>query len=288
MSAEAASGPPLFLWCGCVSSYDLLSRAEALHAGGYVATSALCADFAALEEQGWSPSRIAAELRAREARVTVLDPFLAWYPGWTNDTGEHAAALNATEDDVFRWADAVEAESMSVLTPFSGTPAPMSEVVEALGSFGDRAAAHGLRLHLEVIPTSHAPDLETGWSLIREVDRANVGLVLDTLHLGRGGCDPRMLDEIPLEKVFHIQLCDAPRTPRVADYFEEVVTYRDFPGEGELGVGALVRHLIRDGTVPMCGPEVFSPELRTLPVAEAGRLCAEKTRSFLSGLGVGA
>lgn len=295
MSADpaAASGDadeslpvPLVLWSACVITHDLMDRAEALPAGAYTGMSALCGDFAALERQGWTLQRVAAELRAREARILVLDPFLAWYPGFRvgDDHGSHAHSLNTSEENVLRYADAVGAESMTLLTPFAGEPAPVDAVIEALGAFADRAATHGLRVHLEVVPTSQVPDLATGWKIIREVDRANAGLVLDTFHLGRSNCDPQDLDQIPLGKVFHLQLCDAPRLPRVPDYFEEAVTYRDFPGEGELGVAEYARHLTRGHKLPPVGPEIFSPEVVALAPAAAGRLCAQRTRAFLADL----
>jgi len=126
--------------------------------------------------------------------------------------------------------------------------------------------------------------MPSGWALVEAVDRPNVGLVLDTFHLGRSGCDPRFLDRIPLEKVFHVQLCDAPVAPRIANYFEEAVTERDFPGDGELNVADYVRHLTRDGVQAQMGPEVFSAELRALSPAQAGRLCAERTDKFLTSV----
>lgn len=285
-AAETSAESPLVLWSACVIAHDLIDRAEALSAGNYTGMSALCGDFAALERKGWTLDKVAAELRAREARILVIDPFLAWYPTFRvgDDGGSHADSLNTSEENVLRYADAVGAESMTLLTPFSGEPAPLQSVIEALGAFADRARAHGLRVHLEVVPTSQVPDLATGWTIIREVDRPNAGLVLDTFHLGRSGCVPQELDEIPREKVFHVQLCDAPRAPRVPDYFEEAVTYRDFPGDGELGVAEYVRHLSRNGGFPRMGPEIFSPELTELTPAAAGGICAERTRSFLADL----
>lgn len=282
---QAPAATPLFLWAACVATHDVLARAEALQAGGFRAMSILCADLEELERsRGWDAARVAAELRARDARVAVIDPYLDWYPGWDAATagGAHAAGQRASESDVLRYADAVGAESVSVLGPFSGDAAEPAAVVEALGAFADVAAGHGLRLHVEVIPTSHIPDVPTGWELVQAVDRPNVGLVLDTFHLGRSGCDPSYLDRIPLERVFHVQLCDAPLEPRVPDYFEEAVTERDFAGDGELGVAEYVRHLTRDGGRPEMGPEVFSAQLRALEPAAAGRLCADRTHAFLA------
>jgi 4-hydroxyphenylpyruvate dioxygenase len=135
-----------------------------------------------------------------------------------------------------------------------------------------------------VIPTSHIPDMPTGWRIVEAVDRPNVGLVLDTFHLGRSDCDPELLDSIPLDKVFHVQLCDAPAVPTIEDFFEEAVTARLFAGDGELDAAEYVRHLYRDGTHPLMGPEVPSDQLRALTPVEAGRLCAEKTRAFLDSV----
>jgi sugar phosphate isomerase/epimerase len=275
---------PLVLWSGCVIAHDLYTRAEALQAGGYRSMSALCGDFAGLERSGTPLEQIAAELRAREAPVSVIDPFLAWYPTFNvgDDRGPHADSLNTSEHDIVRYADAVGAGSMTLLTPFSGSPAPREQVIDALGALADRMATHGLRVHLEVVPTSQVPDLEIGWEIIQAVDRPNAGLVLDTFHLGRSGATPALLAEIPLEKIFHVQLCDAPREPVVPDYFEEAVTYREFAGDGELEVADYLRAMIRDGRVPQCGPEVFSPELTQMSAAAAGELCARRTREFLA------
>ena len=102
-------------------------------------------------------------------------------------------------------------------TPYTGDPAPVEEVVDALGRFADRAAEIGLLLHLEQIPTSMVPDLGTALEIVRGVDRPNAGLVLDTFHLARSGCTPEELSAVDPATVFHVQLCDGPATPRVAD-----------------------------------------------------------------------
>jgi len=276
----------LVLWAGCVIAHDLFARAEAVVAGGFSAMSILSGDLVALEREGRSIRETARELRARGAPPEILDPFLAWYPGWEGSTvgGDHAGSQNVDADTILRYAEEIEARSLSVLTPFSGRRAPREAVVEALGSFADRAAAQDLRLHVEVIPTSMAPDLASGWDLVQGVGRDNVGLVLDTFHLGRGGCTVQELSQIPADRIFHVQLCDGPSRPRLPDFFEEAVTIRDFAGEGELGVLELCRCLETMGGLRSVGPEVFSEELRTMEPADVGRLCRAKTNAFLASV----
>ncbi|MGH3278597.1 MAG: sugar phosphate isomerase/epimerase family protein [Trebonia sp.] len=272
------------LWAACVIAHGLADRADAAAAGGFGTMSALCADLLALDQQGTDLVRLSRELGARGVRVSVLDPFLAWYPGWrpAPGSGPHLESQNIDEETVLRFADAVGAESMTVLTPFSGATAPLPAVVDALGRFGDRAGTRGLRLHLEVIPTSRAPDLATGWEIVRRVDRDNIGLVLDLFHLARARTDLALLRSVPAEKIFHVQLCDGSLVPRVPDYFEEAVTFRDFAGEGELPVRELAQCLADMGALGHVGPEVFSPGLARLPAAEAGRVCRAKTDAFLA------
>ena len=208
----------LVLWAGCVMQRDLLERAEAAVAGGFSCMSVICGDLVAHERAGGSVRDLARELEARGAPIPILDPFLAWYPGWTGAqvTGAQGDAQNIDADTVLRYAEEAGARSLSVLAPFHGTPAPREEVLDALGRFADRAAVIDLQLHIEVIPTSMAPDLAAGWDLVKGVGRDNVGLVLDTFHLGRSGTTAEELSVIPADRIFHVQLCDAPREPRIA------------------------------------------------------------------------
>jgi sugar phosphate isomerase/epimerase len=277
----------LVLWAGCVIQRDLLARAEAAVAGGFSCMSVVSGDLVAHERDGGSVAELARDLEARGAPIEILDPFLAWYPGWTPTpmTGVQGDSQNVDTDTVLRYAEEMGARSLSVLAPFTGTPAPREEVLDALGTFADRAAAIDLRLHIEVIPTSLAPDLASGWDMVRGVGRDNVGIVLDTFHLGRSGTTTDELSAIPADRIFHVQLCDAPRVPRVPDYFEEAVTVRDFAGEGELGVLDMARCLDEMGALHNVGPEVFSAELDAMSPAEVGRLCRTKTDEFLAAVG---
>jgi sugar phosphate isomerase/epimerase len=276
----------LVLWAGCLMYRDVLARAEAVSAGGFDCMSILCGDLVAHERRGGSVRALARELQVRGAPTPILDPFLGWYPGWTGSavTGANGDSLNVGAEAVLRYAEQIGARSVSVLTPFEGVPAPHQAVVDALGAFADRAAAIGLRLHLEVIPTSMAPDLISGWRLVAGVGRPNVGLVLDLFHLGRSGCTAQELAAVPADRVFHVQLCDGPAEPRVSDYFTEAVTTRDFAGEGELGVAELARCLDAMGALGNVGPEVFSPELSAMPAADFGRLCRAKTDMFFESI----
>jgi sugar phosphate isomerase/epimerase len=268
----------LVLWAGCVQGHALLARAEAVAAGGFAATSVTSGELLDFERGGGSLRDLARDMRDRGGPLTILDSFLTWYPGGSRTPG---AAEEASPETMLRFAEELGARSTTLNTPYTGDPAPVEEVADALGRFADRAAEIGLLAHLEQIPTSMVPDLGTALEIVRAVDRPNAGLVLDTFHLARSGCTPAQLTAVDPAKVFHVQLCDGPVTPRVPDYYEEAVTYREFAGEGEMQVVELARALEGIGALGHVGPEVFLRALDEMTPADAGRLCREKTDAFL-------
>jgi sugar phosphate isomerase/epimerase len=282
--------PPLVLWASCGRPHDLIDRAEAVTAGGFAGMTTSRADLLALEaERGWSIERVAAELRAREAPIATFDGFMAWYPGWDPSglTGALAATIGISADDALRCADVLGAPSMTVLAPFdSDAPAPTDEVADAFGRFADRAAGHGVRIHLEFVPPSRIPDLASAWAVVEQAGRDNAGLVMDTFHLGRSGATADDVAAIPLDKIFQIQLCDGPVEPALPNYLEEAMTRRTFAGDGELPCADYLRAMVRDGEpIPPTGPEIAMPEVSAQAPEAIGRLCAERTRAFLAEAG---
>jgi sugar phosphate isomerase/epimerase len=277
---------PLVLWAGCVQPYDLIERVDALHSGNFSSMSIGVGDVLRLErERGWSVDRIATELRTREAPVLIVDGFISWYPGWTpaDPASSWADWLNASQDTILRYADVFGAELISVLSPFDGgDPRPVEEVAEHLAPFVDRAAEQGLRAQLELIPSTRMPDFETVMSIIKTVDRDNLGLVFDTFHFTRSGCTPQAAADIPAERVFSVQICDGPLTPKGDDYFDEVIKYRTFAGDGEHPVKAFVQAVTTSGSIPPIGPEIFALDVHAMAPADAGALCAQRSREFLA------
>jgi len=278
--------PELVYWASNSMPHHVLDRAEAVGPGGYAAMSCMVGDLAAWEDSGRSIADLRRELDAREVRVTTIDPYLAWYPGFdpehpTGVAAKHREHLVMTEEKLFRWAEALGAVHVSTLGTFDGPAVPFDEAVEALGGFADRAAAHGIRPHLEQIPTTKVHDLDDALAFVRAVDRPNLGLLLDTYNLGRAGVPPQELDAVPLELVFQLQLADGEGLEDGADYFADAFNRRTLPGEGSFPDVEMIAALARQGPLPPMGPEVLNPELHALAPREAGPLAAAATRRFL-------
>jgi len=290
--------PELVYWAGNSMPYPLLERAEGAAAAGYAATSCMVADFAPWADAGRTLAELRRELDAREVRLTTVDPYLAWYPSFDPAAPigvavEYGAPhLVATEDDVLRWADALGATYVSLVAPFddpAGTfedppSAPFDAVVEALGAFADRVATAGLRPHLEPIPTTKVPDLDSALRLLEAVNRPNLGLLVDTYNLGRAGVVPSDLDAIHHELIFQIQLADAPAEVCGHNYFDDAFFNRRLVGDGDLGAVEMLQRLAAKGPLAPLGPEVFNEDIHGRSPNDAARMSLEATLDVLARL----
>jgi sugar phosphate isomerase/epimerase len=278
--------PELVYWASNSMPHSILRRAEAVSAGGYAGMSCMVGDLGGWEGSGRSIAELRRELDARGVRVTTIDPFLAWYPGFdpehpTGVAAKYSEHLVMDEEKLYRWADALGAVHVSTLGTFDGPTASFDEAVEALGGFADRAAAYGIRPHLEPIPSTKVHDLRASLDFVQAVGRPNLGLLLDTYNLGRAGVEPTELDDVPLDLVFQLQLADGEGIEEGVDYFADAFQHRTLPGQGSFPAAEMIAALARKGPLPPSGPEVLNPDLHALHPREAGVTAAAATRDFL-------
>jgi sugar phosphate isomerase/epimerase len=158
---------------------------------------------------------------------------------------------------------------------------PVDVAAAAFAELCDRAASHGLLVHLEFLPWSGIPTLQAAWDIVRRADRNNGGLMLDTWHYIRSGGTLAGLREVPGEKILGVQLADAPATPDGV-IFDETMRRRRLPGEGDGQLAELVRTLDAIGCHAPLGVEVFSDALAELPVQEVARRAAAALHSLLA------
>ena len=272
------------MWGACLHNHDLLVRAECLRPAGFDTMTAFVTDLAEAEARWGSLNAVRRELAAREAPINCVDVYLGWYPGHDPSAIAGAAAelLRATEVDVLRYAAGLGAGFISIAAPFWGEPAPLPVVADALGGFTDRAAALGVRPHLEISNGSHVNTVAAALELLDAVRRPALGLVLDTYNITRAGGRPSDLDAVPHECIFQIQLVDGAREP-VRDRFYDSLHHRELPGEGVLPVADYVRRIAAKGPLAPTGPEVFNDDLAAMPPLDAAVRCADVTRAFLGG-----
>jgi len=259
-------------------------RVAAAAAGGFAGLSLWGRDHQDARAEGLSDRDIRLLLADHGLAVAELDPAWWWLPGASEVhippelDGERIFGFG--EDELFAIAEGVGAHSLNAVDVFGGTWS-LDEAAAAFAALCDRAAEHGLVVHLEFLPWSRIPDLATAWQVVRAADRPNGGIMVDAWHYFRSRPDGDLLRSIPGATILGVQLCDAPAVAE-AEPLHATLHERLLPGEGELDLRTLLADLRAAGAVAPIGVEVFSDELHALPPEEAGRLAGASLRALLA------
>ncbi|MFB9476483.1 TIM barrel protein [Nonomuraea salmonea] len=149
---------------------------------------------------------------------------------------------------------------------------------EHLRLLAERAAGHGIRVAYEALAWGrHVNEYLHAWNIVRQADHPNLGTCLDSFHILSRGSDPLGIEAIPGEKIFFLQLADAPLL--AMDVLQWSRHHRCFPGQGGFDVAGLVRHALNAGYVGPLSLEVFNDHFRQ---AGTGRTARDGMRSLIA------
>jgi 4-hydroxyphenylpyruvate dioxygenase len=156
-------------------------------------------------------------------------------------------------------------------------------IVDDLRWLADEAVSRKLRIAYEPMAwsTVHV-DLRTAWALLRELDRPNVGLVVDAFHLFSIGGTVSDLAGIPADRVYLVQLSDLDQDLSGANRRTLIVTARHerlLPGEGQFPLGELREWARRIGYAGPVGVEVFNDSWNARPPMEAARAAMQALKA---------
>ncbi len=279
-------GPDSLVLCSGTIPRDTSFRArlEAASDAGYDAVSLWGRDYARARRDGHSDAEMRVMLDDHGLVVAEMDP--AWW--WTPGAGDvHVPAELDTmevfchgQDDLLRMAEAVGARSLNAVDVLGGTWS-VEEGAEAFASLCDRAARHGLLVHLEWLAWSRIPDVATAWEMVRIAQPSNGGLNVDTWHCARTGTTPDDLRGLPGDRVLGVQLSDAPRQAE-ADLLHATLHDRALPGAGELDLTGYLDALGAIEARAPTGVEVFSDTLHGAGAHAAAGAAADATRQVLA------
>ncbi|WP_433427999.1 bifunctional sugar phosphate isomerase/epimerase/4-hydroxyphenylpyruvate dioxygenase family protein [Nonomuraea sp. CA-141351] len=142
----------------------------------------------------------------------------------------------------------------------------------------ERAAEHGIRIAYEALAWGrHVNEYLHAWRVVRMADHPNLGTCLDSFHILSRGSDPIGIEAVPGEKIFFLQLADAPLL--AMDVLQWSRHYRCFPGQGNFDVAGLVRHVLNAGYAGPLSLEVFNDHFRQ---ADTGRTARDGMRSLIA------
>ena len=266
----------LVLCLGAIGTATFAERVRAARENGFAGISMWMSHYDEARAEGLSHAEMRATLDGAGVKLAMLEYITAWASG--------PAEREAIPEETARICGI--AEELGSDTVLAVTMAPAIDPAEATAGLAiacDVAARHGQRLGVEFLPWTGIPNLAAAWPLVRDADRPNAGLVLDSWHWFRSGPDPDLLRSIPGEKVIHLQISDAPAQPE-PDVVAETIGKRLLPGEGAIDLPGLLRILDETGRQGPTAVEVFSDWLRSHPTLEGARLALSRPH-VLAGAG---
>ncbi|MBI2724030.1 MAG: sugar phosphate isomerase/epimerase [Chloroflexi bacterium] len=155
------------------------------------------------------------------------------------------------------------------------------DAVEVLRAMSDIAGDVGLAFEFLGKPGCSVPVLDMAIDIVSEVERANVGMVIDTFHFHAGGSRLEALQRVPVQRLFvvHLNGCEGLPREQLTD------AHRLYPGEGPIPVRAILSDLRARGYDGMASVEIFRPEYWEQDPVDVARTAYDRAAGVLKDAG---
>jgi 4-hydroxyphenylpyruvate dioxygenase len=136
-----------------------------------------------------------------------------------------------------------------------------TQMIDDLSALGERAAKRNMRVGYEALAWGrHTWDHRDAWSLVRDVDHPNIGLVLDSFHSLSRKVPSASIGDIRADKLFIVQIADAPLLDM--DYLSWSRHFRNMPGQGDFALTDFAEAIHKIGYTGYWSLEIFNDRFR--------------------------
>ncbi|MGE7958964.1 3-dehydroshikimate dehydratase QuiC [Pseudomonas sp. NPDC089530] len=137
-------------------------------------------------------------------------------------------------------------------------------LVDDLRLLAERAGSRGLRIGYEALAWGrHVNTYQQVWDIVRAADHPSLGVLLDSFHTLSLKGDPAAIAEIPGDRIFFVQMADAPLL--AMDVLEWSRHFRCFPGQGDFDLPGFLAPIIKSGYTGPLSLEIFNDGFRAAP-----------------------
>lgn len=241
----------------CLSG-DLRSKLEAIARAGFAGVEIFENDLISFDG---SPAEVRQLCQRLGLTIVAFQPFRDF-----EGMPEPARSRNLQRAErKFDVMEELGTDFMLVCSNVSPQSLPDHErIVADLRELADRAEARGLRIGYEALAWGrHVSDYRDAWELVRQADHPALGIVLDSFHILSRGHDPAGIANIPRDKIFFVQVADAPLLDM--DVLQWSRHFRCFPGQGRLPLASFMQALAKTGYDGPLSHEIFSDAFRAAP-----------------------
>ena len=146
-----------------------------------------------------------------------------------------------------------------------------------LAAVADEAQQRGLTVAYEALAWgTHVSDYVHSWEVVKRAGHPALGVCLDSFHILARGTSIAGITAIPSDKLFMLQLADAPRLRM--DELQWSRHYRCFPGQGAFDLAPFLRRVLATGYDGPLSLEIFNDIFRQ---ADPFRTAVDGRRSLL-------
>jgi 4-hydroxyphenylpyruvate dioxygenase len=238
----------------CLSG-TLNEKLEAIASAGFRGVEIFESDL--LSYHG-TPADVAREIADLGLKVVAFQPFRDF-------EGMPDTQRARTFDRAERKFDVMQELGCNLLMVCSNvSPESRGGIDRAAADFqelGERAAKRGMRVGFEALAWGrHINDYRDAWEVVRRANHPAIGLVLDTFHIYARRTDLKSLDAIPGDRIFLIQLADAPWLDM--DPMSWSRHFRCFPGQGDMPIVEFMQTVLTTGYDGEFSLEIFNDQFR--------------------------
>ena len=205
-----------------------------------------------------SPREVGQMVRDAGLEITLFQPFRD-FEGMPEPQRSRAFDRAERKFDVMQ-----ELGTELMLVCSNVSPIALGGIDRAADDFrelGDRAARRGLRVGYEALAWGrHINDHRDAWEIVRRADHPSIGLILNSFHTLARKIDVNSIRAIPGDRIFIVQLADAPMIDMDILYWSR--HFRNMPGEGDLPVLDFMRAVAATGYDGPLSLEIFNDQFR--------------------------
>ncbi|KQU94213.1 sugar phosphate isomerase/epimerase and 4-hydroxyphenylpyruvate domain-containing protein [Devosia sp. Root105] len=252
-------------------SGELPDKLAAIAAAGFDGVEIFENDFLAFDG---SPADVGRMVRDHGLEISLFQPFRDF-------EGMPPSHRQRTFDRAERKFDVMQELGTDLLLVCSNVSTlalgGIDRAADDFRELGERAGMRGLRVGYEALAWGkHINDHRDAWEIVRRADRPNIGLVLDSFHSLSRRIEINSIRSIPREKLFIVQLADAPQIDMDLLYWSR--HFRNMPGEGDLPVAEFTAAVVDTGYDGYFSLEIFNDQFRG---GSARSIAADGHRSLI-------
>jgi 4-hydroxyphenylpyruvate dioxygenase len=234
---------------------DLDEKLTAISGAGFDGVEIFEQDFITF---GGMPSDIGKMVRDHGLRIVLLQPVRDF-------EGLPPALRKKAFDRIERKFDLM-AELGTDLLLISSTNHPESlggidRIAADFAELGERASSRNMRVGYEARAWGkHIADYRDAWEVVKRANQKSIGLILDSFHVLARKSGTEAIRAISGERIFHVQLADAPIIEMDFEYCSR--HFRTIPGEGNLPLLDFVRAVGATGYDGPFSLEILNDQFR--------------------------